>query len=400
VNICFVASRFPYPVTKGDSLRAYHQIRELSREHRVALISAVEHAPSAEALATMTALCESVETVTISRTRSLATVASRAIGSPVPLQVLYFVSEPFRRAVRRALARERFDIVHAMMIRVAPAVLPRTGPPVVVDFMDSYAANIATRREHVAGIVRSLYDLEGKRVARYERDVARQADGGVVIAEFDRKIIGDSRLAVVPNGVDTETLAFYSGEREPATLVFTGNMGYHPNVDAVTWFAGACLPALRARYHAVRLMIVGARPAARVTALARLPGIEVTGQVESMAPYLRRATVAVCPIRCGSDMQNKVLEAMAAGVPVVTTDFANRSVAATPGAHVQVAADAASMTSAISRLLSDESLRARQAIAARTFVESTYSWAQHGRALVAAYERAIDVTRGDLLTAV
>jgi sugar transferase (PEP-CTERM/EpsH1 system associated) len=390
MRICFVASRFPFPITKGDTLRAYHQIRELSRQHSVHLIAAAEIEPAADALAEMRTFCDRIDVVKIGRTRSYATVAALGLGSRLPLQVLYFLSPQLRAAVEGALGRERYDVVHAMTIRVVPAVFGAGSVPVVVDFMDSYAANIASRRDLVGPFARRIYDMEFARVARYERDVAARSAGSVVIAQLDKDAIGEARMTIIPNGVDSAALDFFDGPRDPATLIFTGNMGYQPNVDAVTWFAAECWPQLRSAHPDLRFMIVGARPAAAVSALARLPGIEVTGRVDSMTPFLHRATVAVCPIRCGSGMQNKVLEAMAAGVPVVTTAFANRSIGSVAGREVQVGTEPAEMVAAVRLLLGDQELRRRQALAARTFVETKLSWTQHAAALTQTYTRAVE----------
>jgi sugar transferase (PEP-CTERM/EpsH1 system associated) len=390
MRICFVAPRFPFPITKGDTLRAHHQIRELSRHHSIHLIAASEEEPSPAALAEMGQFCTGIEVVKISRIRSYATVAALGLGSRLPLQVLYFLSPALRDAVEQASRREHFDVIHGMTIRVAPAVCAATNVPVVVDFVDSYAANILSRRKLVGPVARRLYDMEFARVVRYERDVARQASASIVIAETDREAIGESSAVVIPNGVDTAALSYFAGVRDPGTIIFTGNMGYEPNIDAVTWFAGECWPALRTAFPELRFLIVGARPSAAVTALGRLPGIEVTGRVESMTPYLHRATVAVCPIRCGSGMQNKVLEAMAAGVPVVTTAFANRSIGSVAGREVQVGTEPAEIIEAVTLLLSDEALRRRQAKAARLFVESELTWTKHAGSLVQTYTRAIE----------
>ena len=389
MKICFVTSRFPFPITKGDTLRAYHQVRELSRSHRVHLIAGTETAVPDAALAEMRRYCSGIDVVKISRARSLATMAALGLGSRLPFQVLYYLAPELRARVVGALRRERFDVIHAMTVRVAPAVLGIRDVPVVVDFMDSYAANIATRREHVGPLKRRAYDLELARVTAYEREVARLAAGGVVIAELDREAIGNPELVIAPNGVDTDAFAFHAGDRDAATLIFTGNMGYQPNIDAVLWFAAECWPALRAARPDLRFQIVGARPTPEVLALARLPGIEVTGRVESMVPFLHRATIAVCPIRCGSGMQNKLLEAMATGTPVVSSDFANRGIGAVAGRDLQVGADAAQFNAALLRLLADPGLRARQARLAKQWLDVTYGWPRHAAALVAEYNRAI-----------
>lgn len=389
LNICFVTSRFPFPITKGDTLRAYHQVRELSRSHSIHLIAATETMVPESALAEMRTYCSGIDVVKISRARSLATIAALGLGSRLPFQVLYYLAPELRARVQTALRQQDFDVIHAMTVRVAPAVLGVRDVPIVVDFMDSYAANIATRRQVVGAVARKAYDVEFARVTAYEREVARRVAGGVVIAEADRDAIGDARIAIAPNGVEGELFPYADGERDENLLIFTGNMGYQPNVDAVTWFAAECWPALRARRPALRFAIVGARPAPAVLALARLPGIEVTGRVESMVPYFHRAAVAVCPIRCGSGMQNKLLEAMSTGAPVVTTDFANRGIGAMEGRDIAVGADAAQFTAAVERLLDDPGLRARQARSAKTWVEATYGWGRHAASLVHEYRRAV-----------
>jgi glycosyltransferase involved in cell wall biosynthesis len=287
------------------------------------------------------------------------------------------------------LRQHDFDVVHAQTIRVVPAAFALPEVPVVVDFGDSFAANISSRRQLVGPLVRRVYDMELARVSAYERSVAQRAAGGVVITQLDRDAIGDARLAVIPQCVDTQKFAYHEGPRDNATLIFAGNMGYQPNVDAVTWFASECWPVLRTQRPELRFQIVGARPAPAVLALGRLPGVEVTGPVDSMVPYLQRATIAVNPIRCGSGMQNKLLEAMSAGVPVVTTEFANRGVGAVAGRDTQVGSNAKQLTTAVLALLADPEQRLRQARSAHLWVEATYGWAGHARALVEQYRRAI-----------
>jgi sugar transferase (PEP-CTERM/EpsH1 system associated) len=390
MNICFVTSRFPFPISKGDTLRAYYQIRELSRNHSVHLIAVAETAVSDAALREMKKYCTGIDIVRVGRVRSFATVAALGIASKLPLQVLYFLAPELRSQVVRAARQQKFDVIHAMTIRVAPAAFAVPGVPVVVDFMDSFGANISTRRALVGPLKRRVYDMELARVTAYERDVARRAAGGLVIAELDRSAIGRPELAIVPNGVDFDAFRFHDGERDPATLIFTGNMGYQPNVDAVTWFAAEIWPALKAARPELRFQIVGARPTPAVAALGRIAGIEVTGRVESMVPFLHRATIAVCPIRCGSGMQNKLLEAMATGAPVATTDFANRGIGATAGRELSVAAEGGQFVEAVLRLLADPALRARQAHAAKIWVEATYGWSRHATALVDEYRRAIE----------
>src|SRR5450631_2438835 len=134
MNICFVTFRFPFPITKGDTLRAYNQIRELSRENSVHLIAVTETAVSKSALSEMQKYCSGIDLVKMGRARSFATVAALGIGSRLPLQVLYFLAPELQSTVERAARRQKFDVIHAMTIRVGPAVFAAGDVPVVGDF--------------------------------------------------------------------------------------------------------------------------------------------------------------------------------------------------------------------------------------------------------------------------
>jgi sugar transferase (PEP-CTERM/EpsH1 system associated) len=394
MNICFVCPRFPFPILKGDTLRAYHQIKELSKQnHSIHLIAISEHVePTEEAKNEMLQYCDSIEIISISKSHSLQMLIKHGLFSKYPLQVLYFLSPKLREAVQSAISRRHFDIIHVMTIRIIPAALNTLNVPVVVDFMDSYGANISTRKEYVNPLVKLGYNVECARVAKYERRVALQVDGGIVIAELDRETIGNPLFSVIPNGVDLDAfLGPNDGTRSVNTLIFTGNMGYQPNVDAVTWFVANCWQHLYKKFPNLKFLIVGARPAASILELAQIPGIEVTGQVESMMPYFNRATVSVCPIRCGSGMQNKVLEAMAAGVPVVTTEFVNRAINAETNSQISVVPDndANAFIAAVADLLCDNAKASQQAKAARSFVENNFTWSFRATQLIALYDKVI-----------
>jgi glycosyltransferase involved in cell wall biosynthesis len=230
--------------------------------------------------------------------------------------------------------------------------------------------------------------LEYRRVRQYEQAVVRHFPALVVTTEADRQDLGGgAHITVIPNGVDLERFPFRNGAgRDPATLIFTGNMGYHPNEEAVVWFAAEVWPLLRARRPDARWQIVGANPGERVRALAQPGnGVEVLGRVPDMNTYLNQATVAVAPMRSGSGIQNKVLEAMAVGTPVVATSIANRGVRGAPDRDLLVADTAPAQAATLATLLADPPAQARLATAGRAFVEHQFRWEQHAARLAAIY---------------
>jgi glycosyltransferase involved in cell wall biosynthesis len=217
-----------------------------------------------------------------------------------------------------------------------------------------------------------------------------RADRTLVVSQRDREAIGDTPgLCIVPNAVDLEAFPFAGPGREPATLVFTGNMGYFPNVNAVLWFARQVLPRVRQARPDVRLLIVGARPARSVRALAGDGAVTVTGRVEDIGPYLRRAAVAVVPMRSGSGQQFKILEAMASGAPIVATAAEAEQVGARHERELLVADEASAFAEAVLALLRDPARAADLAQSARRLVEAHFTWRHSVEALEAVYESAL-----------
>ncbi len=386
MRLCFLTPRFPAPPVKGDTLRVFHQIAALHAAHEITLFSLAEGPVAPDARAQLEALCRRVVVVPLPRGQAIGNLVG-GLASRTPFQVHYYQSGAARRTLRALLAAEAFDVVHATLIRTLPYVWDLPQPPVLVDLIDSLALNLAGRRAQVRGPARLAYEIEYRRVRAYEQAVVRRFPALVVSSPADREALGGGAVTVIPNGVDGARFAFAGpADRAPGTLVFTGNMGYHPNEEAVLWFASAVWPLLRARYPALRWEIVGTGPRARVQALDdAAAGIGVLGAVDDVARYLQRATVAVCPMRSGSGIQNKVLEALATGTPVVASPIANRGVQAVAARDLLVAETAEATAAAIGRLLDSPETRARLAGAGRAFVEREFLWSGHAARLTALY---------------
>ena len=228
-----------------------------------------------------------------------------------------------------------------------------------------------------------LYRHEARQLLAYERTVARDCDASLFVsqpeADLFRQLAPESaaKIGFFNNGVDTDYFSparsyaspYAPGER---AVVFTGAMDYWPNVDAVQWFAADVMPHLTARFADLRFYIVGARPTAAVQALARLPGVVVTGTVPDVRPYIAHAEVAVAPLRIARGIQNKVLEAMAMATPVVVSPQALEGIEAMPGTDLVLALDAAGFVAAVAALLAVADTTIGQV--ARATVEKSYSW--------------------------
>lgn len=394
MQIAFVTPRFPFPTTKGDKLRAYHEIRRLSRRHAITLVAGADERVDAAALEAMRPFCESITVVPIGGLRSLPPILANGLTTRLPLQALFYDTAALRRAVRDALGRKRFDVVHASTIRMAPHVWDVSSAPVVMDLVDTVSRGLALRRKTVGAALGLAYDWERRRLRDYELAACGRFARMIVCAEADREALGASNVTVIRTCADLDQFSFTRDGRASDLVVMTGNMGYPPNVDAVTWFAGRVWPLVRATHPGARFQIVGTRPAGAVRALAAQPGIKVVGAVPDMAPYLQHATLAVSPMRGGSGMQTKALESMATGTPLVVTSFANEGVGAIAGEQALVADGPEAFARAVGDLLDKPDLRDSLAVAAHAYVSREFSWDRHVELLEEVYAETGGWARG------
>lgn len=360
---------------RGDKLRAQHQLRELARTHDVALIALSEGPVPTAHLEVLTAAGVRCHVVERSRITTVVSGARAALREPV--QVAYFRSGQVEREVRRLIELEAPDRIYCQLIRTAWAA-EGSDVPTIIDYQDSFAAAMRRRAEgQVAGVKQAL-TLEAGRIAKSEAEAQELFDAAIVISEQDRvalEVPDPGAVSVVPNGVDTD---FFSPDGtgdvpDPVDVAFVGNMGYPPNVRAARMLAQEVMPRVRTSRPGARLLLAGARPSRSVRSLAG-PHVEVSGWMEDIRDAYRRPSVMVAPLFIGSGQQNKILEAMAMGVPTVTTELVNNAIAAVPGDEVMIAESAAEFADATVELLSSSERSEAMAAAASRLVRSRFSW--------------------------
>ena len=373
MRVLFVTTRCPVPPWRGDQVRAYHHLRLLAPRHAITCCILSWRRPPADAEAAVAALGVRVEVVPLGYAGAVPALAGALAGDSRPLQVLLFAR---RRARARlaALLAEPFDVVHAQLLRGLADLEPGTRP-LVVDLIDALSANTARRAAVEGGLVAPLLAHEAARLARAEAAIVARGGPCLVVSARERAALGGGEnVRVVPNGVDAAAFPYRPDGRPPARLVFAGNLGYFPNVDAAAWLARDVLPRVRAAVPAAELLLVGARPARRVRALADLPGVSLAAAVPDIAPELAAASVAVIPLRAGSGLQNKVLEALATGTPVGRARCGHDGLDLRAGEHLLVAEDAAGLADATIALLRDAGRARALARAGRELVERRYRW--------------------------
>jgi glycosyltransferase involved in cell wall biosynthesis len=340
----------------------------------VTLASFVDGHEPAEAHSRVAALCERVVTVPLSRAASWAQ-AWTALASATPSQVAFYRSARMRETIR-ALAAES-DALIAHSIRVAPAT-PNDAPALRVLFQgDAVGLVLARSAPFAPPWKRPGLRWESARADRYLAACTRRFAETWVLSPVDRDHLvarGGVRVECVPHGVDERLFAVAPQPSPTPLAVFVGNLSVPHNVDAAIFAAREIWPAVRAALPEARLVLAGADPAPAVRALADLPGAEVAGFVPDLAALWSRAGVLLAPLRFSAGIQNKALEAMAAGVPVVTVPAVALALDATPGEHLLVAETAPDLAAATVATLRDPAAARERAARARAFVRERFRW--------------------------
>lgn len=380
MNILYICHRIPYPPNKGDKIRAFHQIKHLAKEHSVHLACLVDREEDRQHVQPLEKYCASIDA--IYRPKAVGRwLAATGFLSRQPLSVAAFYSRRLQEKINQRLSSATIDRIIVFSSAMAEYVKHVSHVPKVMDFVDVDSEKWRTYAAYQPFPLSWLYAVEAERLARYEEAVARTFDHLVLVSDLEARLfqqrVQGRRIAVIPNGVD---LDYFRPAGEAATqaedqgIVFTGEMDYFPNVDAVRHFCDNVLPLVRQEMPGVRFTIVGRNPTRDVKVLGRGPNVTVTGGVSDIRPYLASATVSIAPLRIARGVQNKVLEAMAMGVPVVGTTKALQGILATQDDGIRCADQPALFAQEIVLLLKDAGERRRRATQARQFVERVHRW--------------------------
>jgi glycosyltransferase involved in cell wall biosynthesis len=315
-----------------------------------------------------------------------------------PAKTRGFWSTEMAETLEYFLDRDDYDVLQVEYTHMAHLLPPpaRGLLRVLVEHDVSYVS--AARSAAGAGASRLGAWFDGMRLLRYEIEAVAGADLVLTMSETDRRLLGEltpvEHVVPIPNGVDCARFAFSSEGREPRSLLFVGFFRHEPNVEAVRHFAREVLPLIRQTHPDVLFRIVGAYPPEVVRRLGETPGIEVTGRVEDIGPYYRRSALFIAPVLQGSGTRLKLLEAMAAGCPVVSTTIGAEGLDVLDGEHALIADTPAAMAAAVARVLDDPALAAALAARARELVVARYDWDAITARLLAAYREAIERREG------
>jgi sugar transferase (PEP-CTERM/EpsH1 system associated) len=312
-----------------------------------------------------------------------------------PLTTAFFGSRQVRQEVETRAGE--CDVMVAFSSSMGAYLLPYEGVNRILHFCELDSDKWRQYANRSSGWRRWVYGREARVLLQLERQLARSMNTSIVCSPVEKELfdryIPDVPCSVLQNGVDLQYFAPVGLAPEPGHLVFTGVMDYFPNVDACEFFAREVLPRIRERHADARFTIVGSNPSPEVLKLAELPGVAVTGRVADTRAYLRRASVCVAPLRIARGIQNKVLEGLAMGLPVVGTTAATQGVGGVPGQDYLIADGADAQVAAVTSLLGDSTKRGRLAAAGRRFVAAHYDWGARMASLDDILARLPDKTR-------
>ncbi len=385
MKVLFITSRLPWPLDKGDRLRAYHQMRMLNKNHDVFLFSLTKVAPSEGAREALGEVTSGFQWHTLSKSKRffrllLATLSSR------PFQVHWFYQKAADKQLHMLMKELQPDIIHCQLIRMAEYVRNDHQIPRVLDYMDALSAGMKRRAGLRPIFSRWIFLIEAQRLARYESIVFDYFDARTIISAADQKLIahpGRKDLAIVPNGVDSDYFRIQNATRRPRDyrmILFTGNMSYPPNVDAAKQLVTDVLP--RVKNKNVRVVIAGTQPTTEVMKLAG-DRVVITGWIADIREAYAQADLFVAPLRIGTGQQNKILEAMSMGIPCITTGHVlnglpNKNTEQPP---LIIAENSTETAKAIDDFLENESERKEVSEKSRSWIEKNCSWDAQTKAL-------------------
>ncbi|MDL2314654.1 glycosyltransferase [Bacteroidales bacterium OttesenSCG-928-C19] len=374
MKLLVVLSRVPYPLEKGDKLRAFHQIRCLSETNEIYLFCLSHKKTDPKAYEFLNPYCKKIEIVPIKK-REYVTNILKSFFQSKPFQIGYFFSKNAKKRYIHFEQEVQPNHIYCQFVRTAELVkdseIPKT-----IDYQDALSKNTERRISKAPFYLKPVLKYEAKALARYETEVFNIFDTHTIISEADRCFIQTplrENIHVIPNGVDFEFYHPMPEKEKKFDIVFTGNMQYPPNVDAAIFLITKIMPLLWGKNPSLKVLIAGANPDYRLKKLAS-DNVCISGWVDDIRKCYASAKVFTAPMRIGTGLQNKLLEAMAMQLPCVTSPLVNQALQATDKEEILIAETAKEYADAIKLLLKNQSISAKIALSGYTYVKSHFDW--------------------------
>lgn len=373
-NIVVTTSRFPYPLEKGDKLRAFFQIKELAKSFNIHLLSISDKEIEPNSIKELEKYCADVKVYVLPKWKSFLNTAL-SIFSNKPFQVGYFYSRKINKAIQTYLTDLKPDHIYCQLLRSAEYVKDYHDCSKTIDYMDALSKGIERRIDKAKWFEKWFYVKEHKRLVIYESLLFDFFENKTIISEQDRDLIfhkDRKKISVIPNGVGPSFFEEVAIEKK-FDLLFTGNMSYPPNIEAAEILINQILPKLKTTHKQVSVLISGTSPHQRVLDLAS-NNVTISGWVDDIRESYASSKVFIAPMFIGTGLQNKLLEAMAMKMPCITTNLANNALQATAGDNIFIANSIAEFVDKIDNLLASPESQDSTGKSACQFVQENYQW--------------------------
>ena len=373
MKIFVLLSRVPYPIEKGDKLRAFHQIRCLAKHNEIILCALSDSAVHPDALNELNKFCSQVHIIPIRKPGMVWNVI-KAFLNGKPLQVGYFYRCHTQKKIDNIITKTNPDHIFCQLIRVSEYV-KNSAIPKTLDYQDIFSMGAKRRAETSSFLLKIPFLMEHNRLLRYENMIFDKFDNKTIISQPDRDLLphpSRNDVAIIPNGVDHTYFSPVKGVKS-YEVVFTGNMGYPPNIDAARFIAEEIFPLVLKQFPAAKLLLAGATPHARVQAL-QSENITVSGWMADIRDSYASSLIFIAPMRIGTGLQNKLLEAMAMEMPCITSDLANQALGAKQNVEILIGSNAGEYAEHIIKLLNDQKYADTLAQNGHAFVKKVFSW--------------------------
>ena len=380
-DILFLTHRVPFPPDRGDKIRSWNILQALAKIAPVHVVALCDDAADLEHAEKIASVAASVHLIPHQKSRAMAVAEALLGGGSASVRAC--ASPALTSCVHKLMQTHPIAAVYAFSGQMAQYMPESLGSTrFVMDFVDIDSQKFAAWGDERAGLSGLANRFEAKRLFAFERAVANRAAVSLFVSDAEAQLFRDKtgldtqKVQTLENGIDLDRYhPAHEGRAEPAgqgpLIVFTGQMDYAPNEDAVDWFARFVVPHL----PGIRFAIVGRAPSARVRTLGGIAGVTVTGEVADTRDWIASADVVVAPLLLARGVQNKVLEAMAMGKAVVASPAAAEGINAVAGEHLRVAESAEGQAAAINELLAAPEIAAKLGKAARAQMEARYGWA-------------------------
>ena len=374
MKLFVLLSRVPYPLEKGDKLRAFNQIKELSRKHQIVLFALNDTKLDDKAMAELKKYCVAISIVKFSKFTIFFNLV-RALFNGKPLQVGYFYFDKAQKKVDELIAKHKPDHIYCQLIRTAEYIKKYPQIPKTLDYMDVFSKGMERRKSTEVFYMKPFLAMEYRRLKRYENKVFAYFTTKTIISEQDKNFIPHPQkqnIVVVPNGVDTSYFKPIVHKKE-FDLLFNGNMNYPPNIESVEYLVEKVMPYVWHKFPSTRLLISGASPSKAVMDLAS-DKVIVSGWVDDIRINFAKSKMLVAPMQISIGLQNKLLEAMAMQLPCITSSLANNALGAKPNEQILVADNPEQYARHIIDLLQNEAKAKQIAMNGYQFVVNGFNW--------------------------